>query len=448
VGKSTSSSVASELVRILPEHWIRSKAVETGAVSRRRRIDVVPFLWCLVMAPTAGATRSLDNMQRLFQTMGEVIVCRSSFLRRFNDGFERFLMACIYRVVECQQTSVRVAKVFSQFRDVLILDSTVMALSNCLQGVFPGPRKNSCPASVKLNAIYSVMNGSIHSVVIAEGTRSEMRMRRFGKWMDGNLLLLDLGYYNHGIFERIDHYRGHFVSRLHPNANPVIVSENLTGPGRRKVIEGQKIKSVLRGLKREILDVNVRVTCRRKGNAGVIYQSMRVFRVVGIFNEQARRYHLYLTNLSPEQMDATELASVYQARWLVELAFHELKNSYLMAPKIAKKDAVVRCLILVCVLNLLVCRAVLEVLRRRLIRALSAQGRFKHEVRFAVMIWTPELRFAAVFAVLVPLLLPEILRASGLVWSGRHLDDILMLSMVDPNRSRELLLDRLERLGR
>jgi hypothetical protein len=53
---------------------------------------------------------------------------------------------------------------------------------------------------------------------------------------------------------------------------------------------------------------------------------------VGIFNEQARRYHLYLTNLAPEQMGAEELASVYQARWLVELAFHDASSTLTTPP--------------------------------------------------------------------------------------------------------------------
>jgi hypothetical protein len=96
------------------------------------------------------------------------------------------------------------------------------------------------------------------------------------------------------------------------------------------------------------------------------------------------------------------------------------------------------------VLNLLVNRAILDLLRRRLLLGMRYKGRFERSIRLNLVCRTPTLRFATVFAVYGPLLIPDILRAAGMTWSSRYIEDLMMLAMIDPNRKRELLLDRLE----
>ncbi|KUK51953.1 MAG: IS4-like transposase, partial [Desulfotomaculum sp. 46_296] len=39
-------------------------------------------------------------------------------------------------------------------------------------------------------------------------------------------------------------------------------------------------------------------------------------------------YHLYITDIMPEQLSAEDTALLYRARWSVELVFKELKRLY------------------------------------------------------------------------------------------------------------------------
>lgn len=449
MGHITTPSIPSELNRIFPVEWIRRTAVECGAKVRVRCIDIAVFFWCLVMAPTVGSCQSLMDMQRLFHAMGGVFVVRSSFLKRFNDGFVRFLIACIHRAVEFMAEEIARPGLFDPFKDVLAIDSTVIALADGLARVFPGTRKNTCPCAAKLNAMLSVVTGSMMKVAVAAETKAEVKFLRVGPWVQGQLLLFDLGYYSHGVFERIDHYKGFFNSRLKSNVNPTVIADNTKGLGRRRDMGGRKLRDAIKGLSRDVIDVMVKVSCQRKvgrpGKKGYkTIKTTKIFRVVGCYNEKSRQHHLYITNVGVDVMTPEQIAAAYSARWFVENAFMELKHRYAMTGIPGKRPEVVRALILVAVLNMLVNRSILDLLRRRFLLGMNANNRFQRLGRMGIVRRTPTLRFAAVFAVYGPLLIPDILRAAGLKWNNRHLEHLMMLTMIDPNKKRQLLLDRLE----
>lgn len=445
MGHTTTPSVPSELVKMYPPEWLRRNAIDDGAMTRFRCIDIVPLFWCLVMAPVVGSCSSLADMQRLFQAMAGIVVGRSSFLRRFSKGLARFLTTCIRRAVEFQLHEIARISLFKSFKDVLAVDSTVMALSSFLARAFPGSRTNSCPAAAKVNTVFSVVRCSVRSVMIAEGKRAELRFLRIGEWIRDNLLLIDLGYFSYAAFDRIDRHGGFFISRLKASANPTVVSDNIRGPGRRRAIAGCKLLSIVKGLKREVIDVNVKVCFDRKVRGGKTRRFAREFRLVGVFDESSRSHHLYVTNVPIDLMDAEGVAVAYRARWFVEMAFNELKNRYAMGAVSVRKAEVLHCVVLVAVLNMLVSRAILDLLRRRLVVALRASERVEIFAKRIIVRRTPELRFASVFAVFGPLLLPEILRLSGITWSIKLLEGMMALAMIDPNRKREHLLDQLER---
>jgi IS4 transposase len=106
-------------------------------------------------------------------------------------------------------------------------------------------------------------------------------------------------------------------------------------------LAGNKLKDVLPRLKREIIDVEVEVSFKRaaklsnkeedsfevyhpKGKSKVTEN----FRLIGTFDEYSKTYHLYITNITPEQLSAEDVALLYKARWSIELLFKELKRIY------------------------------------------------------------------------------------------------------------------------
>lgn len=84
------------------------------------------------------------------------------------------------------------------------------------------------------------------------------------------------------------------------------------------------------------------------------------FRVVGIWNEETERYHLYITNLPADRYSAADIGKIYQARWEVELLFRELKRVYGLDKIPSSNPEVVEALILIGLLSLVVSRTLRE----------------------------------------------------------------------------------------
>jgi IS4 transposase len=57
-------------------------------------------------------------------------------------------------------------------------------------------------------------------------------------------------------------------------------------------------------------------------------EDSKLFRVVGVRDEDADDYELYITNLPREEFLPDELATIYSCRWETELLFRELKTQY------------------------------------------------------------------------------------------------------------------------
>ena len=78
------------------------------------------------------------------------------------------------------------------------------------------------------------------------------------------------------------------------------------------------------------------------------------FRVVGVRNEDADDYHLYITNLPREEFLPSDLVTLYRCRWEVELLFRELKTQYELDEFDTSDPAVVEILVYAALLSLLV----------------------------------------------------------------------------------------------
>jgi IS4 transposase len=77
-----------------------------------------------------------------------------------------------------------------------------------------------------------------------------------------------------------------------------------------------------------VLDVEVEVTDNRCAYRGKEKKDSERFRLVAVYNEDEDKYHLYITNLSTDLLQAEEVARLYGARWEVEILFKELKSKY------------------------------------------------------------------------------------------------------------------------
>lgn len=442
-------SIAEELNTLFPAEWLRRTARVHEVVQRVVKIDIVVFFWSVLLGPPEGAFASLASLQRRFEAAAAIGLARSSFLDRFSKALVRFLEACLDRAMEHALGRWACPPVLERFRDVLVQDSTVVTVADTLARFFPGV---STKAAVKVNAVSSVQTGTLRGLAISGGTRGETWFARITRKLEGHLLLLDLGYFSWALFSKIDRVGAFFVSRLKGNANPLVVRDLHQGPGRRRPIVGLRLREVLEKLKRQELDVEVLAsfTERRRPTSNdprkTVPRTVRL-RVVGIRHPDTGAFHLYLTNLGPDELDPEQVRAVYSARWFGELLFRELKSNCQLRRLPSRSPQVVRALILAAAIRLMVARVALETVRCRYAAAASRRfpTGFDDFVDVLTRLRTGPERFHAVWRDLAPFFLLDVLRKAGVRWRPRHLDDLLAAAIIDPNRARDSLWWRLSR---
>ena len=417
------TTIEGVLTSLFPEARLRREARAAGVEKRRRKIDVVAFFWTLVLGFGVGKLRSLAELRRTYENRTGTRIEESSFYDRFTPQLAKLLRGMVGEVLgRAAETGTRsLTGALAGFRDLLLIDSTVIRLHDLLKGTYAGCRTNHSKAAAKLHMVMSVKEASASKVCLSpERTNDRTPWRKVGGWVKGCLLLFDLGYFGFRLFARIDENGGFFVSRLKDNANPLVVAENRKWRGRSRPVIGKRLKDALVGLQREALDVMVEVAFDRRSYRGRRARDRRVFRVVGIFDAATERYHLYMTNVPEDRLDAAEIAETYRLRWQVELLFKELKGHYRLDQMPSAKRHVVEALLFAAILTLVASHALLDAVRRRLPPGRSI----------------PSLRWGAVFDSFAPGLLDLVLAAVAV--RRRPVDPWLLLlsQAADPNLAR------------
>lgn len=427
--KSIDASKA--LRKLFPTRWVKATARESGAVVRQRKVEPTALFWTVVLGFGAGRQRTIAGLRRAYERATGQCLEESSFYQRFNEGFARMLEQALVRALARDVGVGRALRGhLERFVDVLITDSTVIRLHELLASRWPGCRTNHTEAALKAHWVMSVTGKGRQSVKLTAERDSDGPVFGVGPWVEGRLLLFDLGYYSYSLFERIGRNGGFFLSRLKANSNPSIVSVNRGGTGRADPLVGQKLQDVLGSLRREVLDVDIEVQVKRRRYAGRQRTTPLVLRLVGVRDEGSGNYHLYVTNVRPEDLEAEHVQRTYALRWSVELLFRELKQHYRLEDMPSRKPEVVKALIYAAALTMLASRALLDVVRHELgERALRIRAH-----RWAAL-------FCDIASDLLLLLTCPPRETKAL---KRTLSRLLLHEAPDPNVKRESLLQAVE----
>lgn len=417
-------SLKSTLESCFSEEWLRETAATTGLVKRRNKIDIVAFFWTLVLGFGTGTHRSLAELRRGFESSTGVAIVPSTFYDRFTPTLCRFLKRAITQAcMMLSEPSTRLGGKLSGFLDLVVADASVISLHKLLADKFPACRssESGTRASLKLHLVMSVFAASPRMVQLFSERTKELKMLRVGKWVEGRLLLFDLGYYMFSLFERIGRNGGFFISRAKDNFNPVITSVNATCPGRSVDIVGKRLQDVLPLLMRKSFDIECFLNIKRRVYRGQQSVVSKPFRVVGVLNEETSAYHIYITNVPCSQLSPEDVARTYRARWEVELLFKELKSQYRIDELPSAKEHIVEALIYIAILTMTASRLLLNAVRAR--AGLSAAE-------------TPVRRWAATFKNVAQRLLVLLLDPGPRRRLWKELESYLKHEARDPNVKR------------
>jgi IS4 transposase len=442
------------LNKMFAPEWLREAATRVKYVQRQRKVDPVILFWILVLGFGTGVQRTIASLRRAYKTASAESIVESAFYGRFSTGLLAFLKECIAHGVAdlASNASLALSDKLAGFKDIVVSDGTIIKLHDTLAEKFPGARHK---AELKINLVTG-LTGNTKSIGLFSGKTAELKTIRIGPWVKDNILLCDLGFFKYEMFSRIRKNGGHFVSRLKTGVNPTIVSVLRTYRGNAIDLSGKKLQDVLPLLKRGVIDILIeaefKVSASRAKKAVddqfETYRSMEeetkdddmfevyhprggttkikeTFRLIGVFDKETEEYHLYLTDITPDQLSAEDVALLYRARWSVEMVFKELKRLYKLDTITTEKPIVIECLVLVAMLTLVVSHRVLNHVRSF---APEKSERF-----------TP-LRWAELFYSSAPRLMDRVLNYAGI-----DIDSVTMMLFymgegIDPNVNRERLM--------
>jgi IS4 transposase len=420
-------SIRRTLRKLLSPEFVREVARGTGACKRWRKVDPFALVWTLMLGSMSGRVRRLSQLRRLLQRVTGITLEESSFYDRLSPQLSTMLSVLLEHVLQHCWGAGRAARGrLAEFADIMVTDSTVVRLHRLLASAFPGTRTHQGGgAALKAHVVFAVTGAGKQTVKLTPERRSDRRTLQLGPWVRGKLLLIDLGYFDYRLLARIHELGGYFIIRAKKSIDPIIVDCLRQHRGRSVPVIGQRLHSVIPSLHRSELDVQVAIDVRRRRYGGRRRTTQVFFRAVGVRDDARRDYHVYLTNIAPEQLEPTDIAATYALRWEVELLFREIKTYHRLAQLPSSKPHIVEALVKASLL----CVAANRVLLRRLQRVLGEH--------FAERV--PHQRWAALVGTCAEDFLLCVVAARSSRNTERDVERMLLHEAVDPNKRVRLL---------
>lgn len=384
--------VEEALTRLLPAETIEQFARETGFVRRERKVQPVAFLWVMVLSFGVQLQRNLRALKDGYDHLTKLpSVSYPGFYLRFTPELSKFLRRCLEHALGelAHDRGRELDPRLAAFEDILIKDSSVVRLHASLATKWPAARSRKVAAGVKVDTLVSVRANGPRSVALVGERTADIKLLKVGAWVKNRILLFDLGYYSHRLFAKIGEWGGSFVSRLKESADPLFVRSLTVHRGRAIDLEGKRLSEVLPRLRRGVLDAEVELSFKRRVYAGQRSSDTLRCRLVAVWNEEKRRYHLYVTNIGAEVLSAEEVASLYSMRWEIELCFRELKSQYALDEFRTTNANIVEALIWSALLTLVASRRLHNLVRGRAPPALRP--------RYTQMLWAIQFREAGMY---------------------------------------------------
>ncbi|TKX47169.1 IS4 family transposase [Halorubrum sp. SD690R] len=346
------------LTTLFPSEFLEEHAEELGVVERDRKLQIPAFVWAFVFGFAVGESRTLAGFRRCYNSTADETISPGGFHQRLTPTLAEYLRDLVERGLDEVAVPNAVDADIDRFRDVMVADGTVLRLHEFLSDQFEARHEEQ--AGAKLHLLHNTTEQTIERIDTADEKTHDSTLFKTGPWLENRLMLFDLAYFKYRRFALIDENDGYFVSRLKQNANPVITAELREWRGRAIPLEDRQLRAVLNDLDRKYIDVEVEVEFKRGPYNGTQSLDTKRFRVVGVRNEDADDYHLYMTNLSRKEFFPADLAEIYRCRWEVELLFRELKTQYELDEFDTSDEHVVRILLYAALLSLLVSRDLLD----------------------------------------------------------------------------------------
>ena len=121
---------------------------------------------------------------------------------------------------------------------------------------------------------------------------------------------------------------------------------------------GKLLSECIEQLSGKDIDASCKNSIQKKAYKGKQKNDEMKVRLVAVYNDEDEKYHIYITNIQKDVLNAKDIAKLYGARWDIELLFKELKSRYALDVLETKNVQVIEALIWTAMLTLIVSRRI------------------------------------------------------------------------------------------
>lgn len=265
---------------------------------------------------------------------------------------EVFKLAIEHSLTVCKSLENSYISGIIGFSDIIICDSTFIALPDKLQNIWRGPGgKRGAKSSLKIQTIYSLLRRTIKRFELFKGAGSDAEYNdTIVNYIDnGMLVVTDLGYFAKGFFRGIENKKAYYLSRLRnktvvhlensdgkliqiPNLLRILKGENVGGTVDTEIWIGarytKQLKCRLIAIKLPVKVANERIRKAKKVSK----------KTLSSYEIELLRWNILITNAPKEMLSVEAAYALYRLRWQIELLFKACK-SYLNIDKVGRCGA-------------------------------------------------------------------------------------------------------------
>lgn len=307
----------------------------TGFITRSRKLSASGFALLCCFMPSPGCYPTLDQMSGALLSHWGIRMRRSSLHERFTASAVKFIQGIFQEVLNKELITSSLGHLLGPFKDIIVLDSTVVNLSAQCAGLFAGFGGGAPISSAKIQFNIGLISGKIWEMNLLPGRSTDLSYR-FGKILSGALYLFDLGYFCADNFNTIIENNAYFLARYkyktilyRPDGKRISQKAILRLVRRMKV--GARIDMMV------LLGGEAQVPCRLilqkvpPDVANRIRRKMKTDKQKKIKSLSPERLlfcdvNAYITNVDQEVLSADQLRSIYGIRWQIEILFKTWKS--------------------------------------------------------------------------------------------------------------------------
>lgn len=327
------------LIKWFTSRQIEETAKRTGFKKREGKLKPATFFQAFTVGIWSLHETTLNTLAgKCEELQSQLKLSRQGLFGRIGIGAiflkELFNQATAYAATKDMSTET--VEILKQFRDVQIVDSSIISLPDKLEKQHKGLGGTNAKAAIKIQAVFSVISRAFKVIEIlkATGNDSDKTVDLAAKLIAMELIIFDLGYYNSVAFKAIDEKGAYFISRVKPNT---IFYEKK--PGKANGYERIDITKELKLYKKSVdkwiniggnsnKSMRVRLVAVRLPNNIVAERIRKARKKAKSKGRDLTKYEIYLlawnvmiTNVPEDMLKAETVCELYRIRWQVELIF-------------------------------------------------------------------------------------------------------------------------------